>query len=212
MKRAIPGAEPGEGGQEPVANRPVVFAHRLEEVARRKNPPASDQADDLGPQRHERDQENEAQEPQEQPAGQRLARRHDVLAPEPARDPREQGPVSRHEAVAPLARGRETREVPVEPQRPAAPRSARQESEDRFGGLRSPAVRLDQLDGGGEPLRWNLGEPRGDLLVGRVVDPVAGRLPPARDPATTEAAVSVEDQQRLARGTHGEAALERLDD
>ena len=57
-----------------------------------------------------------------------------------------------------------------------------------------------ELDGPRERFLRDLGETAPGLLRGRVIEAVSRHLLPAPDPAPAEPAVSVEEEQRLARG------------
>ena len=61
------------------------------------------------------------------------------------------------------------------------------------------AARQDELHGATEVLLRDFRKPARDLLVRRVVEPLAGDAPPPLDPEPAESAVPVEDEKRPVR-------------
>ena len=102
VERAVAGAEPGHRRQVPEADRPVVLRHGREGIARRQDAALPDQAQDLRPQRDERDQIDRPQRAHEDPRGEALARRDQVRAPEGPSPPVEARAVGGHLPVGPL--------------------------------------------------------------------------------------------------------------
>lgn len=117
-----------------------------------------------------------------------------------ANNPSEKPAVPRDYTIEPFADRRYPRRPAVKPQHPAPVRGERQYAKDRFGGLTNLAVRANELHRTGEGCGRNLGEAACGFLKWRVYDALARERTPALDPGSAEAAVTVENEQRLGWG------------
>src|SRR5204863_10032327 len=155
-------------------------------------------AAELRPERQERRRVDEPETAQKDAGRRALAGGHDVRAPHPPRQGGERSAIARHERVQPLAQWPEAWH-PLVRDPPETAVRAMGERAKRRGGARQPrAVGLAQLDSVREAAAVHLGEALGDFLRWRVIDRVAGGAAPARDPRAAEAALPVEDEERLA--------------
>src|ERR1051326_4092807 len=163
------------------------------------NAMASEEPEHLDAERRERDGVDHREQPQVEPARERLARGDEVRPPDAFAPPRQRRAMSRDPAVEPLRDGRDPGHAPVEPERPGPPRHDRERAEHRLGPLAHAAAGVHEHDGFPESLRGNVGEAGRRLGRGGVVHELPRGALPARDPAPAERAVAVEDEQ----GFHG---------
>ncbi len=200
VERRVPGAEPAERGDQPVALGSSLGSDPVEEGSDRKDPAFADQAVGLDPERDERREVTETEEPQEERVRREERGPQDRSAPEHARRGRGGGTMLRDDPVRELRRRRRARDPAVDPLPGAA--AARQGQQARHGlGAREHApVGKEKLHRLGERLRRNLGEARALLLRGRVIDRRSGALPPARDPRLAESARAVVEHERALGG------------
>ena len=123
----------------------------------------------------------------------------DVLPPEKACQERKPGAVFGDETVEPFGDGSNAGDSLVQPQRPLLIRRDGPCAKDRFGSRVDVPTRVDELHGLLALLASQFRKARCDgwVLEGDVFDAVTGALLPARDPATAEIAIAVEDQYGL---------------
>src|ERR1035437_9965253 len=119
----------------------------------------------------------------------------DMLAPEKACQEGKTGAVLGDEAVEPLGDGSDAGCALIQPQRPSLAWRDRLRPEDCLGSRIDVPVRVDKLHRLLALLTSQFGKTHRDgwVLEGDVFDAITGALLPARDPATAEIAVAIED-------------------
>ena len=131
-----------------------------------------------------------------------MRRRVHVPAPAQARQGREERAMSRNHPVTPLAGVRKDRRVFIPVEQPTLMGIHGKRAEDSLRAAIDTAIRLDQLHCRLELAARHLGKARchGGILIRKIVQAIARRMPPAVNPQRAEFAVAVIDHHRLRRG------------
>ena len=88
-------------------------------------------------------------------------------------------------------------QAPVTPQHPGVAGGVLERAKDGLRPFVNQTVRFDELRGRRESVRGYVRIPAGNLLKGRVVDPILRLHTPTVDPRATEAAIPIIDEQRF---------------
>jgi hypothetical protein len=99
--------------------------------------------------------------------------------------------------VSGLRNSCETGDVIVAPRQPFPRRSISQRAIHAFGAKEGFAIWLDEYDRAFELFDWNIGEPRGCLLIGGIIHFATSDFAPTFDPSFAKMTFAIPNDERL---------------
>ena len=192
--------QPEHHRREDKALRPETGGQRLDEFGEREDAAAADEPLRLHGEGYEGAEGDEPEQAKEQERDELVARRLVASAPQEKAQAEEGRAVPGDKGVSEFGDGRETGQVPIESEPESLAGRMAERQETGLGGAGAPAIGLDELHRALEFGFRNRRILREHLLIGPVVDAVAGQPLPIARPIEAEAAIAVIEESRACAG------------